>query len=92
MIRHFCDVCNNVLDANNPDVINPRWVRKFADWEFELIQSYRGVSNTGNLCQVCLRKLIINAIDRGEQSERKAPALFENLSKVFSRAGKGEAE
>lgn len=89
MIRHFCDVCDNILDTEHPDMINPRWVRKIGDWKFELIQSYEGVSNTGNLCQPCLRNLLMKAMDGGDEVEsveaEVKPGLMEQLSKTFRR-------
>lgn len=65
VIRYFCDECDNELDEAHPDVINQRWERKAGNWTFELIQTYKGTSNQGNLCQPCLRNLLIKAVDNG---------------------------
>lgn len=67
MIRYYCDSCDNALDTDHPDMLNPRFKRKIGDWTFEIIQSYKGTSNTGNLCQSCLRSLLIKAVDGGEE-------------------------
>ncbi len=67
MIRYYCDECDNELDAQHPDVINPRWEGKAGDWSFVLIQSYQGTANAGNLCQPCLRNLLVKAVDAGQK-------------------------
>lgn len=63
MIKHFCDSCGHELNNGVPDIINPRFRGKIDDWEFNIIQSYKGISNIGNLCKPCFRMLLIQAVD-----------------------------
>lgn len=69
MIKYYCDECDNVLDADHQDVINPRFKSAAGHWTFEIIQSYKGTSSTGNLCEPCLRNLLKKAVDNWVRSD-----------------------
>ena len=84
MIRLFCDECGSELVVDNPDVVNPRWRRRVGQWSFALIQTYKGISNTGNLCKGCLGQLLIEAVDNGEEPT-KANAVDDPMAKSIRK-------
>jgi hypothetical protein len=57
MIKYYCDYCGKPTDDID------RVKRKLGSMEIEVIVTYKGVANSGHICQRC----VIKAVREGER-------------------------
>lgn len=63
MIKYFCDECESEVDDNHPDMLTPTFDAKIGKWQFLITTTYKDRTNVASLCQPCLRKLLMQAVD-----------------------------
>lgn len=56
MIKYFCDVCDKEIPA---DEAANRVNRKLGFLEVQVIHSWKGMSNTGNICHDCITLAVV---------------------------------
>ncbi len=59
--KYFCDVCKAEMDPNSD---RKRVKRKLGNVEIEIMSTFRGCWNSGDICPSC----IIKAVNDGEPS------------------------
>jgi len=60
MIKYFCDVCGNEIKRNYAD---ERLCRRLGDFGVEVLVSFRGISNKGEICLHCLMEVLTRGED-----------------------------
>lgn len=60
MLKRFCDNCGAEITRS---VAENRIVKRFNQFTLELLVTFKGVANTGDLCEACALKILSSGND-----------------------------
>jgi hypothetical protein len=55
MVKYFCDVCSKEIPAAKTG----RVIRQLGPVKVEIMTSFKGVSNSGHICEACVIRAVV---------------------------------